>query len=120
MRPSGPPWSTELANLPEFEERTLYVVTGLLLPIWDRLPGIDMRVFRLVTDEGERIVGRVVDPEDLYVTRERLKLGAGTAMAPADAFAAVLGGRASLQLAGGLQIRRARDGRGPDRTDRLQ
>jgi hypothetical protein len=33
--------STELASLPEFDERTLYVVTGLLLPIWDRLPGID-------------------------------------------------------------------------------
>ena len=101
-------WTAELAALPEFEERTLTVVTGLLLPIWDRLPGIDMRVFRLVTDAGERIVGRVVEPEDLPVTRERLNLGAGTAMAPAEAFAAVLGGRASLQLAGGLQVKRVR------------
>lgn len=101
-------WEAELASLPEFDERTLYVVTGLLLPIWDRLPGIDMRVFRLVTDAGERIVGRVVDPQDLHVTREKLNLGAGTAMAPADAFAAVLGGRASLQLAGGLQVKRVR------------
>jgi hypothetical protein len=84
------------------------VVTGLLLPIWDRLPGIDMRVFRLVTDAGERIVGRVVDPQDLHVTREKLNLGAGTAMAPADAYAAVLGGRASLQLTGGLQVKRVR------------
>ncbi|KMO21353.1 strawberry notch-like NTP hydrolase domain-containing protein [Methylobacterium platani] len=101
-------WSAELASLPEFDERTLYVVTGLLLPIWDRLPGIDMRVFRLVTDAGERIVGRVVDPQDLHVTREKLNLGAGTAMAPADAYAAVLGGRASLQLTGGLQVKRVR------------
>ncbi len=101
-------WAAELAALPEFDERTLYVVTGLLLPIWDRLPGLDMRVFRLVTDAGERIVGRVVDPQDLHVTREKLNLGAGTAMAPADAFAAVLGGRASLQLAGGLQVKRVR------------
>ena len=60
--------TTELASLPEFEERSLHVVTGLLLPIWDRLPGIDMRVFRLVTDEGERIVGRVVEAQDLHVT----------------------------------------------------
>ena len=101
-------WHHELASLPAFEERTLTVVTGLLLPIWDRLPGIDMRVFRLVTDAGERIVGRVVEPEDLHVTRERLNLGAGAVMAPAEAFAAVLGGRASLQLAGGLQVKRAR------------
>ena len=104
----GTAWRHELASLPEFEERTLYVVTGLLLPIWDRLPGIDMRVFRLVTDAGERIVGRVVEPEDLHVTRERLNLGAGVAMAPAEAFAAVLGGHASLHLAGGLQVKRAR------------
>ncbi|WP_066924650.1 strawberry notch family protein, partial [Methylobacterium sp. CCH5-D2] len=101
-------WSGELASLPEFEERTLYVVTGLLLPIWDRLPGIDMRVFRLVTDAGERVVGRVVEPEDLHVTRERLNLGAGSTLAPAEAFAAVLGGRAGLQLAGGLQVWRVR------------
>ncbi|MCP1556794.1 UNVERIFIED_ORG: hypothetical protein M2438_005296 [Methylobacterium sp. SuP10 SLI 274] len=101
-------WKAELAALPEFEERTLYVVTGLLLPIWDRLTGIDMRVSRLMTDAGERIVGRVVEPQDLHVTRERLNLGAGSTLAPAEAFAAVLGGRASLQLAGGLQVRRAR------------
>ncbi|KMO30739.1 strawberry notch family protein [Methylobacterium aquaticum] len=101
-------WKAELASLPEFEERSLHVVTGLLLPIWDRLPGIDMRVFRLVTDEGERIVGRVVEAQDLHVTRERLNLGAGTAMAPAEAYAAVLGGRTSLQLAGGLQVKRVR------------
>ncbi|UHC17898.1 strawberry notch C-terminal domain-containing protein [Methylobacterium currus] len=101
-------WQAELASLPEFGERTLYVVTGLLLPIWDRLPGIDMRVFRLVTDAGERIVGRVVDPQDLHVTREKLNLGAGTAMAPAEAYAVVLGGRASFQLAGGLQVKRVR------------
>ncbi|WP_430912249.1 strawberry notch-like NTP hydrolase domain-containing protein [Methylobacterium sp. sgz302541] len=101
-------WNAELASLPEFEERTLHVVTGLLLPIWDRLPGIDMRVFRLVTDAGERIVGRVVEPEDLPIIRERLGLGAGTAMTSADAFAAVLSGRAGLELIGGLQVRRVR------------
>jgi hypothetical protein len=109
-------WSAELAALPEFEERSLTVVTGLLLPIWDRLPGIDMRVYRLVTDAGERIVGRVVEPEDLAVTRQRLDLGAGAAMTPADAFAAVSGGRASLHLSGELQVRRVR-AMGEDRIE---
>jgi hypothetical protein len=33
---------------------------------------------------------------DLHVTRERLNLGAGAALAPAEAYAAVLGGRTSL------------------------
>jgi hypothetical protein len=101
-------WAAELTVLPAFEEHTRHVVTGLLLPIWDRLPGLDMRVFRLVTDAGERIVGRVVEPEDLSVTRERLNLGAGTAMTPADAFAALREGRASLHLSGAMQVRRVR------------
>jgi hypothetical protein len=33
-----------------------------LLPIWKRLPNESTRVYRLQTDEGERIVGRKVSP----------------------------------------------------------
>jgi hypothetical protein len=37
-------WETELAALPEFTDSTLHIVTGLLLPIWKRLPHDSMRV----------------------------------------------------------------------------
>ena len=55
-------WRDEIAGLPEFSESTLHIATGLLLPIWRRLPEENCRVYRLQTDDGERIVGRLVSP----------------------------------------------------------
>ena len=55
-------WQAELADLPEFETSTLHMVSGLLLPIWRRLPNESTRVYRLQTDAGERVIGRKVSP----------------------------------------------------------
>ena len=50
----APLWEAECAQVPEFAESEFHVITGLLLPIWDRLPAENMRVYRFVTDDGER------------------------------------------------------------------
>ena len=50
-------WTAEIAEVPEFADSTIHVVTGLLLPIWKRLPNESTRVYRLQTDDGERIIG---------------------------------------------------------------
>ncbi len=55
-------WNAEVAEVPEFVDSTIHVVSGLLLPIWKRLPNDSTRVYRLQTDDGERIVGRRVSP----------------------------------------------------------
>src|SRR3984893_16929081 len=39
-------WETEIAALPEFTDSNLHIVTGLLLPIWKRLPNDSRRGFR--------------------------------------------------------------------------
>ena len=44
--------------MPAFSESTLPIVAGLLLPVWKRLPNESTRVYRLQTDDGERIIGR--------------------------------------------------------------
>src|SRR3546814_5596704 len=43
----GKVWSSELADLPEYEMSTLHIVAGLLLPIWKRLPKESARIYRL-------------------------------------------------------------------------
>ena len=90
--------------MPEFAESTIHVVAGLLLPIWKRLPNESTRVYRLQTDAGERIIGRRVSPAWVAST---LAADALT-LTPESAFAALMEGRIVLELAEGLQLRRAR------------
>lgn len=97
-------WDSEVAEVPEFTDSTIHIVTGLLLPIWKRLPNESTRVYRLQTDTGERIIGRKVPPS--WVA-EATAAGAPT-LSPDDAFAALLDGRTILDLAEGLQLRRVR------------
>ena len=97
-------WKTECAELPEFTESTLHVVAGLLLPIWKRLPEDSTRVYRLQTDDGERIIGRRVSPAWVATA---LSAG-GSSLSPKDAFAALMDGKTILDLADSLQLRRVR------------
>ncbi|WP_316204540.1 strawberry notch-like NTP hydrolase domain-containing protein [Bradyrhizobium sp. SZCCHNS3051] len=96
-------WSAELASIPESTTTTIYLVTGLLLPIWKRLPQESTRVYRLQTDAGERIIGRKVPLSWVTaVSTERPSL------VPDDVFTSVLRDGYVLDLHEGLQLRRVR------------
>ena len=97
-------WQAELADIPEFSDSTIHIVAGLLLPIWKRLPDESTRVYRLQTDAGERIIGRRVSPA---WAANAASQGAST-LTPEHAFAALMEGSTVLDLAEGLQLRRAR------------
>lgn len=97
-------WTVEVAEVPEFVDSAIHVVSGLLLPIWKRLPNDSTRVYRLQTDDGERIVGRRVSPA--WVAGA-MATGA-SALTPDDAFAALMDGKTILDLTEGLQLRRSR------------
>jgi predicted RNA methylase len=97
-------WEAELAEIPAFIDSELHIVTGLLLPIWRRLPEEHCRVYRLQTDDGERIIGRLVSPA--WVAQA--VANEAPALAPADALSALLDGKTVLHLQDGLELRRAR------------
>jgi hypothetical protein len=97
-------WTTELAEVPEFSETTLHIVAGLLLPIWKQLPQDETRVYRLQTDDGQRIIGRRVSPAWVATTlaADAPKLTA------AQVHALVLEGKTVVRLADGMELHRSR------------
>lgn len=99
-------WEAEVASLPELTESTFHIVTGLLLPVWNRLPDEAARVYRLQTDQDERVIGRLVSPASAAVLLEATGAGA-PALAPTAAIAAVMQDGAGLVLAEGLVLKRS-------------
>ncbi|MER8844370.1 strawberry notch family protein [Mesorhizobium australicum] len=97
-------WTAEIAGVSEFSDSVLHMVTGLLLPIWKRLPNESTRVYRLQTDEGERLIGRRVSPA-WAANASATKV---VALSPEQAFTALMDGRTILELAEDLQLRRSR------------
>ena len=97
-------WTAELAEVPEFSEATLHIVAGLLLPIWKQLPQDETRVYRLQTDDGQRIIGRRVSPAWVATTlaADAPKLSA------AQVHALVLEGKTVVCLSEGMELHRSR------------
>jgi len=97
-------WTAELAEVPEFSEATLHIVAGLLLPIWKQLPQDETRVYRLQTDDGQRIIGRRVSPAWVATTLA----GDAPKLTAAQVHALVLEGKTVVRLAEGLELHRSR------------
>jgi hypothetical protein len=94
----------EVLATPLFAETTLHIVAGLLLPVWKRLPNESTRVYRLQTDDGERIIGRRVSAAwAAAVTATDVPT-----LSHAAAQAALIEGRTILDLGEDLQLRRVR------------
>ena len=53
-------WFKELQEIPPTRSSEIHLASGLLLPVWKHLPGATSKVYRLQTDDGERIVGRLI------------------------------------------------------------
>jgi predicted RNA methylase len=100
-------WNAEVGDLPEFSVSTMHVVSGLLLPIWKLLPQDYCRVYRLETDEGERIVGRLISAEGLSRLCRNFGLDQTEVITAAQVWRSLLGGWA-VALAGNMTLRRVR------------
>lgn len=57
-------WEKEIAKVPEYNEETLHMLTGALLPIWNALPQEgSTKVKRLISSDGSVYLGRVIDSD---------------------------------------------------------
>jgi hypothetical protein len=101
-------WKAEVADLPEFSISTMHVVSGLLLPIWKLLPQDYCRVYRLETNEGERIVGRLISSEGLSRLCRNFGLDQTEVVRAAEVWQSLRAGSAVVALAGNMTLRRVR------------
>ena len=101
-------WDAEVRSLPAHKESRLWLVTGLLLPVWDRLPKEDLRVRRLQADDGEALIGRVLNPEQATALRAAFGLGGGPSLSAAEVHEALTGRGTAFGLANGWRLLRRR------------
>lgn len=71
-------WQEETDKAPEYTEGTLHLLTGTLLPIWNRLPDSNTRVMRVISSDGRQYLGRVIPPSQIDSVLRGL--GAGRTM----------------------------------------
>ena len=101
-------WDAEVQSLPTHTESRLWLVTGLLLPVWDRLPKEDLRVRRLRTDDGDALIGRVLNPQQATALRTAFGLSGGPALSAAEVHEALTGRGTPFGLANGWRLMRRR------------
>ncbi len=99
-------WSEQCAALPEFRESRFWLVTGVLLPVWEKLPGTDVRVYRLTTDCGTSLIGRVLTAGQMDAVRMKLGLGTSGAgkLTPGERMDELISRRCKYLLDGDLVL----------------
>jgi hypothetical protein len=85
-------WQLRLNELPKYSTTNYYIISGLLLPIWDRLQG-DLKVRRIVTDDGEAILGRVIS--DYSIENVFKEFNQEIETTPETIYQRVIGGQAA-------------------------
>lgn len=62
-------WDKEVQQVPEYNEDTLHMLTGALLPIWDKLPQEGTtKVKRLIAADGRTYLGRQIPATQIDLT----------------------------------------------------
>jgi predicted RNA methylase len=96
-------WNEEVGEIPEYVTDTFYLITGLLLPIWNKLDPSHMKIYRLQTDAGERLLGRMVPPEVMQSVAETF--GMTCQLTAREIFHAVWERQESVRLTQKLSLR---------------
>lgn len=105
-------WGKQYAAVPAYSHESLSMLVGLILPIMDRLPsgeGANVKVKRLQTDNGERYIGRVIEPNDIPDVLKRFGItGKSAELTPERIVSMLEAGRHEAQLSNGWRIKRSR------------
>ena len=103
-------WDAEVLSADPFHTREVSLITGLLLPVWSHLPAKGAQVRRVKAPDGRRWLGRLLQAADIAKLKTSLGLTDTASAVAADgaAEAMILADGASIAIAGGFWLRRAR------------
>ncbi len=104
-------WLTEEAKIPPFEQKTVHLLSGALLPIWKYLKNLSqhtLNIVRTTTDEGTRLVGVNVAAEWLGDVRRHFGLRSDIPTTAAEILRVVDFENNTVNLTGDVKIRTAR------------
>jgi len=65
-------WNDAVNELPEFRKSNLHLIGGTVLPVWDKLPTENVRIYRVLTTDGDMLIGRVIPEGMIDVTLHKL------------------------------------------------
>ena len=83
-----------------FRRERLYLATGLLLPVWDKLPAEHVRVSRIASSDGRSLLGREVPVAFVPDLCRELGIGDVQQLDPDQLVDAVLGSGKPMEIAG--------------------
>ena len=95
-------WDAEVAELPDWDIKTIYLLTGLILPIWRSIPGTSTRIYRAKCDDGSTYLGRALDDYEAGLLRGRY-MQVDT-KDPASIYVAVVEGQKAVEIGAGLTL----------------
>lgn len=101
-------WEAYRTAQPKVRQEIVHMITGVMLPLWDRFPTAGkVRVGRVQTRDGERLLGRILYADEVDAVLQKLGVNADENIAPDDLYARVSGG-ASAVLSNGWRLTRVR------------
>ncbi|MFW2544771.1 strawberry notch-like NTP hydrolase domain-containing protein [Primorskyibacter sp. 2E107] len=99
-------WDAEAASLPKTTTTKLYLLTGLLLPIWKDIPTTNERIYRVTPDGATAMIGRTLSEEGAAALRASFLVS--NPQTPQEMLTAALGTTAPVDLGRGLTLTRRR------------
>ena len=99
-------WNKQTDDLPPHHEKRLFMVCGMLLPIWQSLPDSNMRVRKLTTDDGQSLIGRVLTPQQSDKLRLTFGLSSEHSLTTQETFDAILQDNARYTLVNDWKLSR--------------
>ncbi|HMO79510.1 MAG TPA: strawberry notch family protein [Pyrinomonadaceae bacterium] len=104
-------WVNEENKIPTFENRTVHILSGALLPIWKYLKTLSheaLNIVRTTTDDGTRLVGVRISEEWLKDIRQHFGLRASIPTTANEVLRVVDFEKNSVNLIGDVTVRSSR------------